>query len=483
MHLTNIVDFEQIPTLVPDLDPEVVKNLSEDYKYNYKFCKAIAKGSKYFKDPKHHAMITGSPGKYHQARWLPLFNRTLRAYVQTPRDQVTKKLKLLVTFFTQVISPAWFTAIANPSFLDGPRNFHYLVSAINRFEFKEHVEDYNEEEKNHKGQGDEEKNQEGEKEEADENQDEEERDQEEREAEEDHEEEKQQGNKENSEDRGDKRKKAKTKKKLTIRETLRDALGNNSYYAHFESVVAAMMFDRDPEIRQRGLEEVLSLLRKQEKEVTEERRPEEEDTQEEEHPPKKKRRKSKKEPKPVKKVREYRSPEVDLTVANYWNFIDNTPESEKTMPPIFIGMSETQLRNIALDPSSFGHLKKIAGNTQNVERWIKNITQISGSVKSSQRREEEAANLQYSRIIMPQTFSTKRDYISHLSTLNFASQQPGSKPPRKSADKSSNNPSRILRSMVKKNQPKDDGLCAAAVCDLLKSLLGFLELPPMSDHL
>ena len=146
-------------------------------------------------------------------------------------------------------------------------------------------------------------------------------------------------------------------------------------------------------------------------------------------------------------------------------------------------MSETQLRNIAFDPSSFGHLKKIAGNTQNVERWIKNITQISGSVKSSQRREEEAANLQYSRIIMPQTFSTKRDYISHLSTLNFASQQPGSKPPRKSADKSSNNPSRILRSMVKKNQPKDDGLCAAAVCDLLKSLLGFLELPPMSDHL
>ena len=34
MHLTAIVDFEPIPTLVKDLEPEVVKNLSNDYKYN-----------------------------------------------------------------------------------------------------------------------------------------------------------------------------------------------------------------------------------------------------------------------------------------------------------------------------------------------------------------------------------------------------------------------------------------------------------------
>ena len=111
------------------------------------------------------------------------------------------------------------------------------------------------------------------------------------------------------------------------------ALENNSYFAHFESVVPAMMFDSDPQIRQRGLKEVLRLLRKQEEEESAEGRRQEED----EHPPKKKKRTSKKEPKPVKKVREFRSPQVDLTVSNYWNFIDNTPDSEKTMPPIFIG--------------------------------------------------------------------------------------------------------------------------------------------------
>ena len=140
----------------------------------------------------------------------------------------------------------------------------------------------------------------------------------------------------------------------------------------------------------------------------------------------------------MKKVREFRSPQVDLTVSNYWNFIDNTPDSEKTMPPIFIGMTEDQLRNLASDPSSYGHMKKIAGNTQNVERWIKNITQISLSVKSSQRREEEAANLQYSRITMPHTFTTKKDYFSHYSTINFASQQPGNPPAREPAIKQTN---------------------------------------------
>ena len=48
MHLGPIVDFKPIPTYVPDLKEEVVKNLSNDYKYNYKFCKAIARGPVYF---------------------------------------------------------------------------------------------------------------------------------------------------------------------------------------------------------------------------------------------------------------------------------------------------------------------------------------------------------------------------------------------------------------------------------------------------
>ena len=85
MHLKPIVDFKPIPTKVPDLPAEVVKNLSNDYKYLYKFSKAISIGSSYFTDPKCKAMITASPGKYHQARWLPIFNRTQRVYVQTPR--------------------------------------------------------------------------------------------------------------------------------------------------------------------------------------------------------------------------------------------------------------------------------------------------------------------------------------------------------------------------------------------------------------
>ena len=171
---------------------------------------------------------------------------------------------------------------------------------------------------------------------------------------------------------------------------------------------------------------------------------------------------TKKAQKLVKKVREYRPPKVDMSVANYWNFIDRTPESEKTMPPIFIGMSETQLCDLANDPSSLGHLRKIAGNTQNVERWIKNITQISAQVKSKQRREEEAANLQYSRIIQPHHLTTKKDYISHLSPIDFATQQPGSKPALKKDKKPASKSDRILRG--KKTPHPHTGLCATCSC-------------------
>ena len=86
------------------------------------------------------------------------------------------------------------------------------------------------------------------------------------------------------------------------------------------------MFDSDPQIRQRGLEENLSLLHKQEEAETEEG----EDLQEE--PPKKKRNRTKKAPKLVKKVQEYRPPKVDMSVANYWNFIDHTPSRKRPCP-------------------------------------------------------------------------------------------------------------------------------------------------------
>ena len=434
------------------LKEEVVKNLSNDYKYNYKFCKAIARGSVYFTLKDNLPMITASPGKYHQARWLPLFNRCFREYVQTKKP--SRKLTLLVTFFTQVISPAWFNAIANPSFLEGPRNFHKLVSDINTFDLKDHAEDYDKEDE--------------EEEETEDHEEEEDQDHVDKE-EEYHQSIGDKEGEEESESEAEAKKKPKAKKKLPLREALQAVLSNNSYFAHFESVVAAMMFDKDPKIRQKGLQEVLGLLHKQEEQDAEERRRRKEgdNTQDEEHRPKKRKlSRPKKVPVLAKKVREFHSPQVDLTVPNYWNFIDNTPEAEKTMPPIFIGLGEAELRNIATDPStsSLNHLYKINGNTQNVERWIKNITQISEHVKSSQRREEEAANLQYSRIIMPHRYDSKKDYVSHLSIPDFATQQPPCRP----ASKPASQPTRTLSSASKKKKPPvpPTGLCASCRCPL-----------------
>ena len=39
----------------------------------------------------------------------------------------------MVTFIVQVLAPAWFHAIAHPSFVNGPRCLHKLVTAMAKF--------------------------------------------------------------------------------------------------------------------------------------------------------------------------------------------------------------------------------------------------------------------------------------------------------------------------------------------------------------
>ena len=155
------------------------------------------------------------------------------------------------------------------------------------------------------------------------------------------------------------------------------------------------MLDPDADIRERALNEILGLLQIQEEKEEEERRKAEEEghqaadnededkENEDDQPPKKRRRKSKKvsrPPKPKKKVREFRKPAVDMTVEHYWNFIDDTPQEAKTIPPIFLGMSASELRAIAADPSPLDHLKKIPGNTQNVERYTASCLNLAGKL-------------------------------------------------------------------------------------------------------
>ena len=126
-----ITDFKIIETTLQDLPPEVVKKLSQDYKYLYRGTKALAAGPEYFKE--NPEMATASPGPLFESRWLTLLNRCIRDYVSTPPEQVTNKQRKMVTFIAQVLAPAWFYAIAHPFFVVGPRALHKLVTDMAKF--------------------------------------------------------------------------------------------------------------------------------------------------------------------------------------------------------------------------------------------------------------------------------------------------------------------------------------------------------------
>ena len=185
-------------------------------------------------------------------------------------------------------------------------------------------------------------------------------------------------------------------------------VNNNSYYGHFESVVVAMFYDEEEAVRQKGLEEVLAILDKKE----------EEEAASEETQPKKRRRTTKKmqkeEVKPKKKIREFVKPKLDWNAPHYYNWIDNIEADQKTMPPVFEGLTREELQEAArLGRASDLKLQKFMGTTQCVEREIKIQTEMSQQVKSPERREQESANLHWSINQMPGWMNSKKDYVNH----------------------------------------------------------------------
>ena len=107
-----------------------------DQAYLYRIVQCIINGSKQFTVDR--GLLTASPGKFHNARWLTLANRILRFYCSDPNP--TPELKQLVRFLLDVYIPAWFDVVQNPSFLDGPKIFHRLVVSLDTIAFAFKVE-------------------------------------------------------------------------------------------------------------------------------------------------------------------------------------------------------------------------------------------------------------------------------------------------------------------------------------------------------
>ena len=172
---------------------------------------------------------------------------------------------------------------------------------------------------------------------------------------------------------------------------MQNVINNNSYHAHYENVTCAMLHDPDEDVRQRALEELISI------------HPDTPGAPQQAVP----RRNAK------KKVRRFIKPDLNAkwTVPHYSNLIDGLEKGKKTMPPVFIGLSIDQLKAIARDPS-ITRLQKVKSNDQSVERTVRDVAEVSPAARGPLRREQLLALRFRSRRRMP-VFKTKAHWKDH----------------------------------------------------------------------
>lgn len=121
-HDLPLADFIRILcAYFPNIDWEIVKDLSSDQRYLYDICMLVmGKGDA--------SILRKTPGPICHSRWLTTACRILRLYVSTsPNDQHYDSLLLLATFIIKVYAPIWFTVKQKPSVAMGAQHFFELV--------------------------------------------------------------------------------------------------------------------------------------------------------------------------------------------------------------------------------------------------------------------------------------------------------------------------------------------------------------------
>ena len=105
------VAFQAIPSDIPQMSTEVIKDLSTDQRYLYKICISVSTGTM----PQELSMRF--PGALHHAQWLIRANRILRLHISTTNP--TEKLTDLVKIVMFLYALGWFQIKSHPSMSDG----------------------------------------------------------------------------------------------------------------------------------------------------------------------------------------------------------------------------------------------------------------------------------------------------------------------------------------------------------------------------
>lgn len=108
-------------------------------------------------------------------------------------------------------------------------------------------------------------------------------------------------------------------------------------------------------------------------------------------------------------LRIFTLPKLNFEADDYIDLISWT-ENDITCPPILQHMSIEDIKDVISDPETNFSFVPYPCHTQAVERCVKLVTEASGSVVGSDRRDGFIKARIHSRKAMPQ-FETKKDFI------------------------------------------------------------------------
>ena len=120
---TKMANFEPVRGLVERIPIEFLDN--GDVKNMYHFCLVIQEGPNC--NPDLREWFNAKPGHVTPARWVTTASNIMVVYMQTPPEDVTPKLKLLVKYILRVYAPIIFSIKENWAFRNGSIHFFNLL--------------------------------------------------------------------------------------------------------------------------------------------------------------------------------------------------------------------------------------------------------------------------------------------------------------------------------------------------------------------
>ena len=153
-------------------------------------------------------------------------------------------------------------------------------------------------------------------------------------------------------------------------------LNRNSYFAHSENILLAMLVDEDCDVRKIAVKKIIGIRAKKQLQV-----------------------------------RKFEKPKVNFAAQKFYEMIDLSNMELLFEPPLLRGISNEELQQCISSDDNFlsSMINGIPCHTQAAERMIKTVSEASHKVCGEKNRHGRVCAVLESRELLPQT-STKSDF-------------------------------------------------------------------------